>query len=114
MKEIKAYVRPGYLDSIIEHLEAQGARDITVIRADALGALANGEFDHRRLAWKYTEKYCRVAKLEIVCSDQDALRFMRVIQEYGHTGEPGDGRVFLSHVEAALNIRTGQEGEAAL
>jgi len=34
MKEIKAYVRPGYLDAIIEHLEAQGARDITVIRTD--------------------------------------------------------------------------------
>lgn len=114
MKEIKAYVRPTHLESIIHYLEEAGARDITIIRVDALGALANGEFDHRRLVWRYEEKYCRVAKLEIVCSDEDALRFMRIIKEYGHTGEPGDGRVFLTHVEAAMNIRTGQEGEAAL
>ena len=55
-----------------------------------------------------------MVKLEIVCSDEDAMRFMRIIQEYGHTGESGDGRVFLTSVEAAVNIRTGEEGEAAL
>jgi len=114
MKEIKAYVRPTYLDSIVKHLEEAGARDITIIRVDALGSLANGEFDHRRFVRKYEEKYSRVAKLEIICSDKDAMRFMQIIREYGHTGEPGDGRVFLTNVEAAMNIHTGQEGEAAL
>jgi nitrogen regulatory protein PII len=114
MKEIKAYVRPTYLESIIQHLEEAGARDITVIRVDALGALANGGFNHRRLVWKYEEKYSKVVKLEIVCSDEEAMRFMEIIREYGHTGESGDGRVFLTNVEAAVNIRAGQEGEAAL
>ncbi len=114
MKEIKAYVRPGHIEPIIHHLEAAGARDITVIRVDALGTLANGEFGHARLVWRYDEKYSRVVKLEIVCSDEEARRFMQIIQAYGHTGESGDGRVFLSNVEAAVNIRTGQEGEAAL
>jgi nitrogen regulatory protein P-II 1 len=114
MKELKAYVRPTYLDAIIRHLEEAGARDITVIRVDAFGALTNGEFERQRLLRSYEEKYSRVAKLEIICADQDALRFMQIIREYGHTGESGDGRVFLTNVEAALNIRTGQEDEAAL
>jgi nitrogen regulatory protein P-II 1 len=114
MKELKAYIRPEYLDSVIQHLEEAGAKDVTVIRVDALGALANGGLNHRRFVKKYEEKYSRVAKLEIICSDDDAARFMQIIREYSHTGESGDGRVFLTNVEAAINIRTGQEGEAAL
>jgi nitrogen regulatory protein PII len=114
MKEIKAYVRPGQLDSIIGHLEEAGAKDITVIRVDAFGSLLNGELAERRLVKRYEEKYSRVAKLEIICTDAEASRFMRIIQEYGRTGDPGDGRVFLTNVEAAMNIRTGKEGEAAL
>jgi nitrogen regulatory protein PII len=114
MKEIKAYVKPGQLDSIIQHLEEEGARDITVIRVDAFGPLLNGELAERRLVKRYEEKYSRVAKLEIICSDEEAARFMRIIQEYGRTGEPGDGRIFLTNVEAAINVHTGQHGEAAL
>ena len=114
MKEIKAYVRPTFLNSIIERLEEEGAKDITVIRVDALGALADSEFDRWHIVRKYAEKYSRVAKIEIVCRDKQAPAFMRVIKEYGHTGEPGDGRVFLTNVEAATKIRSGQEGKAAL
>jgi nitrogen regulatory protein P-II 1 len=114
MKEIKAYVRPTLLNSIIERLEEEGARDITVIRVDALGAVADGEFNRWHVVRKYAEKYFSVAKLEIVCRDKDARQFMQIIKQYGHTGERGDGRVFLTHVEDGINIRTGQEGEAAL
>jgi len=114
MKEIKAYVRPTFLDILIERLEEKGAKDITVIRVDALGALADQEFDRRHFVRKYADKYFKVAKLEIVCRDDQAKKFMQVIKEHGHTGERGDGRVFITNVEDAANITTGQEGEAAL
>ena len=114
MKEIKAYVRPAFLDSIIERLEEKGAKDITVIRVDALGALADQEFNRWHIVRKYQDKYFTVAKLEIVCRDDQAKEFMRTIKEYGHTGERGDGRVFITNVEDAININTGREGEAAL
>jgi nitrogen regulatory protein P-II 1 len=114
MKEVKAYVRPTFLNSIIERLEEKGAKDITVVRVDALGALADQEFDRWHFVRKYDEKYFTVAKLEIVCRDDQAKEFMHTIKEYGHTGEGGDGRVFITNVEDAVNITTGREGEAAL
>jgi len=114
MKEIKAYVRPNFLNSMIKRLEEKGAKDITVIRVDALGALADHEFDRQHLIRKYPEKYSKVAKLEIVCRDDQAKEFMHTIKEYGHTGERGDGRIFITSVEDAANITNGHEGEAAL
>lgn len=114
MKEIKAYVRPTFLNSIIERLEEKGAKDITVVRVDALGNLADQEFNRWHIVRKYAEKYFTVAKLEIVCRDDQAKEFMQTIKEYGHTGEHGDGRVFVTNVEDAANITTGREGEAAI
>ena len=114
MKEIKAYVRPVFLNSIIERLEEKGAKDITVVRVDALGALADQEFNRWHFVRKYPEKYFTIAKVEIVCRDDQMDDFVHTIKEYGHTGEHGDGRVFVTNVEAAANITTGREGEAAL
>jgi len=114
MKEIKAYIRPTYIDSTIENLEREGVRDITVIRVDAIGALADYDDNRRHLVRKYAEKYSNIAKLEIVCQDDEAERFMRIIQKHAYFGEPGDGRIFLSPVLRAINIRTGAEDEEAL
>jgi len=96
MKEIKAYIRPILLDSTISRLEEVGVKDITVIRVDALGSLADSEMDQRHMFRKYKEKYSAVAKLEIVCQDSEAKRFMEIIKESAYTGERGDGRVFFS------------------
>jgi nitrogen regulatory protein PII len=114
VKELKAYIRPTFLNTVIQELEKAGAKDMTVLRVDALGALADSEFDRWHIVRKYDEKYYRVAKLEIVCEDDDAGRFVEIIREHGHTGEKGDGRVFVSWIEDAVNIRTGQRGEDAL
>ncbi len=114
MKELKAYLRPTFLNAVIEELEKVGAKDMTVIRVDALGALADSEFDRWHIVRKYDEKYYRVAKLEIVCEDDEAGRFVEIIQKHAHTGEKGDGRVFVSWIEDAVNIRTGQRGAESL
>lgn len=114
MKELKAYVRPTFLNTIIEELEKAGAKDLTVIRVDALGTLADSEFDRWHIVRKYDEKYFRVAKLEFVCADNEATRFVEIIREHGYTGEKGDGRIFVSSIEDAVNIRTSQRGAEAL
>ena len=114
MKEIKAYIRPELLETTIKHLEEEGAEDITVIRVDALGALADYEDDRRHIIRKYNEKYSKIAKLEIVCRDEEAERFMKIIQKHAYVGEPGDGRIFLSQVLRAIKIRTGEQDEEAL
>ena len=114
MKEIKAYLRPARLDSVIRELEQAGARDITVIRVDAIGANVDEESAEHHFFKKYDEKYSAVAKLEIVCRNGDAARFAEIIRQLAHTGAHGDGRIFLADVNEAVNVRTGARGEAAL
>ena len=114
MKELKAYVRLVGIDHLIEALEEAGAKDITVTRVDALGDLADFEFDRWHIIRRYSETYFKVAKIEIACTNEQAKTFMRIIKEKAHTGERGDGRVFITNIENAVNIRTGQEGNAAL
>ena len=114
MKEIKAYVRPDRLAGIVTRLEEEGARDLTVTRVDAIGVLADADKDRLRIFRNYAEKYSDIAKIEIVCADAEADRFVSVLREASYTGERGDGRIFVLNVERAINIRTGDEGEKAL
>lgn len=114
MKEIKAYVRLTGIDTLIESLEEAGSKDITVTRVDALGDLADFEFDRWHIIRRYSETYFKIAKIEIVCSDEQADILVQIIKEKAHTGERGDGRIFVSGIEKAVNIQTGQEGLKAL
>ena len=114
MKEIKAYFRPQFVDSVIEALEKAGAKDLTVIHVDAFGPLADADTDQHRFVRKYAKKYSAVLKLELVCRDENAVRFAEVIRKHAYTGQHGDGRVFIANVDEAVNIRTGERGSEAL
>ena len=110
MKEIKACLRPTLLDPVLRGLEEAAARDITVIRVDAIEAPVDEDIHH--FFQKYGGEYCAVAKLEIVCRDSEADHFAAIIRKPACIGARGDGRVFISAVNEALNIRTGRRGEA--
>lgn len=114
MKEIKAYIRPVKVPSILHHLEAAGALDITIIRVEAIGALADPRKDRGRLVRSLPEPYSKIVKVEIVCRDEQAESLVQIIRDHAQTGARGDGRIFVSSVERAINIRTGAEGEQAL
>lgn len=114
MKEIKAYVRPSKIEAVVEGLRAAGARDLTLIRVDAIGPMADPAAEKHHLVRAYRERYSAVAKLEIVCTADEAPRFCEVIRSQAHTGDPGDGRIFVTAVERGINIRTGTEGTKAL
>ena len=114
MKEIKAYFRPQFVDPVVEALEQAGAKDLTVIRVDAFGPLADTYSAGHHFVHKYVEKYSGVVKLELVCRDEDASRFAEVIRDHAYSGQHGDGRVFVAPVEDAVNIRTGATGSQAL
>jgi nitrogen regulatory protein P-II 1 len=60
------------------------------------------------------ELFKRIVKIELVCRDQDAERYAAIIADHAKTGEPGDGAIFLSTVDRALQIRTGRTGDATL
>jgi len=112
MKEIKAYIRLSRVDDVIQALRHTGAPGITVTRVHGVGY--GYEPYVFTLAPSEIKKTPQVAKLEVVCEDRCADEAARVIVENARTGDPGDGIVFITPVERAVKIRTGDEGSRAL
>ena len=112
MKEIKAYIRPEMADRVLSSLEQAGVKGMTVINVSALGNWADP--DKSKLSIEYCEKYCSAVKIELVCSDEDAVKFTNIILEKAHTGNHGDGKIFVSNISESVSIRTKQKGVEAL
>ncbi len=97
MKEVKAIIKPFMLEAVIEALrELKGLPAITISPAHGLSA-AGGTFDQ-----------VVKTKLEIIVPDNLADSVVQTIQKAAHTGNPGDGRIFVIPVEETVKIRTGE------
>ncbi len=112
MKEIKAFIRSDKAEQVLEALEQLGISDITLIDVMGVGALADPH--NAKYSVKCVEKYSRISKLEVVCSDQQVSQILDVIRKTAYTGLKGDGIIFVTPVETAVKIRTGATGDAAL
>lgn len=105
MKEIKAFVRPHQADHVIDVLEAQpDAPGVTVSDVRGFGHPKGG--GPAQLAER--------TKLEIVVPDEQVESVLDTIIEHARTGRFGDGKIFVSDVEEAVRIRTGERGVAAV
>ena len=97
MKEIKAIIKPFTLEAVIEALrEIKGLPAITISPAHGL-SVERGSFDQ-----------VLKTKLEIMVTDELAESVVQAIQKAAHTGNPGDGRIFVIPVEETVKIRTGE------
>lgn len=97
MKEIKAIIKPFMLEKVIDALrEMPGLSGVTISPAHGLAVTGN-MFDQ-----------VVKTKLEIIVSDQMVAQVVEIIQKAAHTGNPGDGRIFVIPVEETVNIRTGE------
>lgn len=112
MKEIKAYVRREKIEEVICGLKEAGIPGLTVISVNALGRAAVPE--EKRFSIEYSEEYSTIKKIEIVCRDEDVMRYVDVIREKAYTGHKGDGMIFVSTVDFCLKIRSGECGKDAL
>ncbi len=106
MKEIKAYIRKEQAEIVIRKLEQAGVTGMTVLDANALSQWADSE------SFSYSidlvQKYSTVVKIELVCNDDQESKLVEVIKKYGYTGRSGDGWIFVSPIEKAVRIRTGE------
>jgi nitrogen regulatory protein P-II 1 len=113
MKEVKAFIRSGKAGEVIGDLENLGVADITLI--DVMGI---GEHLSDPNQAKYTidvvRKYSQLAKVEIVCRDEDVHNIVETIRKTAFTGMRGDGMIYVMPVEMTVKIRTGSVGEEAL
>ena len=112
MKEIKAYIRPERADTVISHLEAIGINGMTVIDVSLIGSWADKK--GLNISLEYCERYSKACKIELVCPDDLAEIVVGVILGHAHSGEPGDGKIFIANIEDAVSIRTKKRGLEAL
>lgn len=112
MKKIEAIIKPFKLDEVKEALHEIGLQGITVIEAKGFGR-QKGHTELYRGA-EYVVDFLPKVKIEIVLPDDMVERAIDAIKSAAHTGRIGDGKLFVSHIEDALRIRTGETGEEAL
>jgi len=112
MKKIEAIIKPFKLDDVKDALQEIGLQGITVVEARGFGR-QKGHTELYRGA-EYVVDFLPKVKIEIVVDDALAERAIEAIQQAAHTGRIGDGKIFISTIEDAIRIRTGERGPDAI
>lgn len=112
MKKIEAIIKPFKLDEVKEALHEVGLQGITVTEAKGFGR-QKGHTELYRGA-EYVVDFLPKVKIELVLEDAMLDRAIEAIQQAAHTGRIGDGKIFVSAIEDAIRIRTGERGSEAV
>jgi len=112
MRKIEAVIKPFKLDEVKEALHDVGLQGITVTEAKGFGR-QKGHTELYRGA-EYVVDFLPKVKIELVLEDNMADRAIEAIQQAAHTGRIGDGKIFVSQIEDAIRIRTGERGGEAI
>jgi len=112
MKKIEAIIRPDKLDEVTDALEKESlvSMSVTEIRG-------RGRQKGAKLSWRGTEYLMEMVpkiKIDMIVSDEDAEKAVRIVVDKAYTGEVGDGKIFVLPVEEAIRVRTGERGQDAL
>ena len=112
MKKIEAIIKPFKLDEVKEALHEIGLQGLTVTEAKGFGR-QKGHTELYRGA-EYVVDFLPKVKIEVVLDDAMVDRAIEAIQHAAHTGRIGDGKIFVTNVEEAIRIRTGERGKDAI
>jgi nitrogen regulatory protein P-II 1 len=113
MKEIKAIIRPFKLDDVITALhKIEGLPGITISDIRGFGkAKAKGSPDAFQEGLHH---FVKRIKIELVVHNDIVDQVVDTIQQIAHTGNPGDGKIFVYDVKNTIKIRTNERGEKAI
>ena len=112
MKLIMAIIKPFKLDEVRESLTALGVQGLTVTEVKGFGR-QKGQTEIYRGA-EYSVSFLPKVKIEVVVDDGQVDQIVEAISKAANTGRIGDGKIFVLDVGAAVRIRTGETGTAAL
>lgn len=112
MKKIEAIIKPFKLDEVKEALQEVGLQGITVTEAKGFGR-QKGHTELYRGA-EYVVDFLPKVKVEIVLADDTVEAAIEAIRSAAETGRIGDGKIFVSNIEEAIRIRTGETGNDAI
>ncbi len=112
MKKIEAIIKPFKLDDVKEGLQELGVQGLTVTEAKGFGR-QKGHTELYRGA-EYVVDFLPKVKIEVIIADDLVDQAIEAITNAAKTGKIGDGKIFVSPVEQAIRIRTGEAGPEAL
>ena len=112
MKKIEAIIKPFKLDEVKEALHEVGIQGITVIEAKGFGR-QKGHTELYRGA-EYVVDFLPKVKIEVVIEDSMLDTVLDAVQSAAKTGRTGDGKIFISSIDEAIRIRTGETGAEAV
>jgi len=112
MKLIAAVIKPFKLDEVREALSEVGVQGITVTEVKGFGR-QKGHTELYRGA-EYVVDFLPKVKIEVAVEDDGLEAAMEAISKAAHTGKIGDGKIFVTDLQEAIRIRTGETGGDAL
>lgn len=105
MKEIKAFIKPSRVTKVVEALEAAGFESLTLSKGEGTGTHVRPDAS---LDLEYFFTNSLVVKLELVCQNEEAEKAIQLICENARSPEHGDGIIYLTEIEDAFSIKTGE------
>ena len=112
MKKIEAIIKPFKLDDVKDALHDVGVSGITVTEVKGFGR-QKGHTELYRGA-EYVVDFLPKVKIEVVLNDDMLDKAVEAIRKAAQTGRIGDGKIFVSNIEGAIRIRTGESGPDAI
>ena len=112
MKKIEAIIKPFKLDEVKQGLSELGIKGMTIIEVKGFGRQRGHKEVYRGA--EYQVDFISKIKIEIVMESSGVPDAVKVIQKKAHTGEIGDGKIFVIPVEETIRIRTGETGKEAI
>jgi len=112
MKKIEAIIKPFKLEDVKDAVLKLGISGITITEVKGFGRQKGHKEIYRGA--EYVVDFLPKIKLEVAVSSDMVPQVVGAIKENAHTGEIGDGKIFIIPMEKAIRIRTGEEDEDAL
>ena len=112
MKKIEAIIKPFKLEEVKDALANLGISGMTVAEVKGFGRQKGHTEIYR--GSEYTVDFLPKIKIELVVADHQAAAAVEAIVSAAKTGKIGDGKVFVSPIENAVRIRTGETGDQAV
>jgi nitrogen regulatory protein P-II 1 len=112
MKKVEAIIRPDRLDAVMEGLTGIGYPGVTITEVRGHGKQRG--IKHQWRGNEYTVALIPKIKVEVVVLDEDVPRTIDVVVRASRTGNIGDGKIFVTEVEEAVRVRTGDNGFNAI
>ncbi len=112
MRKIEAIIRPFKLEDVKEALSALGVDGMTVMEVKGFGRQKGHTEIYR--GSEYTLDFLPKIKIEVVLPDSEVDEAVKAITESARTGKIGDGKIFVSTIDDAIRIRTGDTNENAV